>query len=253
MKTTMAVAEAKVTTSLQWRRLSDGSDGNDGGGGVGGGGKKLKMTMTTAVAARLTATARAVAVAVAVAAATTTTTMTTMATTTMATMIASLATIESTGAAVVLLPHGAKPPQPCHRPAVKRRPRMRTRQSRRLRTPLTCRRTRLCPWSRTEGRRLCPQSRTEGRRRRLRRHRWRQRWRPMQRPPQPPMPTAMLSPFFVKLYNYFLINFGVLGAAVNDGKLAFWGQRRTKGCWRFGGMGEDPMGGGRGFSFLINY
>jgi len=63
----------------------------------------------------------------------------------------------------------------------------------------------------------------------------------------------MLMTFFVKLNNYFLINFGVLGAAANDGLLAFWGQRRTKGYWRFGGMGEDPMVGGRGFSFLINY
>ncbi len=26
----MAVAEAKATTSLQWRRLSDGGDGGDG-------------------------------------------------------------------------------------------------------------------------------------------------------------------------------------------------------------------------------
>jgi len=41
---------------------------------------------------------------------------------------------------------------------------------------------------------------------------------------------------FLKLNNYFLINFGILGAAANDGMLAFWGQRRTKGCWRFGGM-----------------
>jgi hypothetical protein len=29
-KTTMAVAEAKATTSLQWRRLSNGGDGGDG-------------------------------------------------------------------------------------------------------------------------------------------------------------------------------------------------------------------------------
>ena len=29
----MAVAEAKATTSLQWRRLSDGGDGGDGGDG----------------------------------------------------------------------------------------------------------------------------------------------------------------------------------------------------------------------------
>jgi len=69
----------------------------------------------------------------------------------------------------------------------------------------------------------------------------------MQRPPWPPTPTATLTTFFAKLDNYFLINFGVLGAAVNDGMLAFWGQRRTKGCLRFGGMGEDPIGGGRGF------
>ena len=92
------------------------------------------MTMTTAVAARVMATATAVvaaeeaaAVVGAVAAAeTTTTTMTmTRTTTVMATMIASLETIESTGAAVVLLPHGAEPPRPCCRPAVKRRPRTR--------------------------------------------------------------------------------------------------------------------------------
>ena len=64
---------------------------------------------------------------------------------------------------------------------------------------------------------------------------------------------APLTTFFVKLKKYFLINFGVLGAVANDRMLAFWGQRRMKGCWHFGGMGEDPMGGGRGFSFLINY
>jgi len=92
-----------------------------------------------------------------------------------------------------------------------------TRQSRRLRTPPTGRRTRLRPLSRTEGRR----------RRRRRRH-WRQRWRPMRPPPQPPTP-AMLTTFFVKLNNYSLINFCVLGAAANDGMLAFWGQQRTKG------------------------
>ena len=34
---------------------------------------------------------------------------------------------------------------------------------------------------------------------------------------------------------------GVLGAVVNEGMLAFWGH------------GQDPMEGGRGFSFLINY
>ena len=68
----------------------------------------------------------------------------------------------------------------------------------------------------------------------------------MRCPPRPPTPTATLTTFFVKLNNYFLINFGVLGAAANDGMLAFWGQRRTKGCWRFGGMGEDPMEGDRG-------
>ncbi len=39
---------------------------------------------------------------------------------------------------------------------------------------------------------------------------------------------------------------GVLGAAANDEMLAFWGRRRTMRCWRFGGMGEDPMEGGRG-------
>jgi len=61
----------------------------------------------------------------------------------------------------------------------------------------------------------------------------------------------MLTTFFVKLNNYYLINFGVLGTAANDGMLAFWGQRQTMGCWRFGGMGEDPMESGRGFSFLI--
>jgi hypothetical protein len=32
-KKTMAVAEAKATTSLQWRRLSDGGDGGDGESG----------------------------------------------------------------------------------------------------------------------------------------------------------------------------------------------------------------------------
>jgi len=47
------------------------------------------------------------------------------------------------------------------------------------------------------------------------------------------MPTAMLTTFFVKLNNYYLINFGVMGAAANDGMLVFWGQRRTMGCWRF--------------------
>jgi hypothetical protein len=51
--------------------------------------------------------------------------MTTTTATTTATTIASLATIESTGAAVVLLLHGAEPPRPCRRPAVKRRPRTR--------------------------------------------------------------------------------------------------------------------------------
>jgi hypothetical protein len=36
-KKTMAVAEAKATTSLQWRRLSDGGDGDgDGGDGKSG-------------------------------------------------------------------------------------------------------------------------------------------------------------------------------------------------------------------------
>jgi hypothetical protein len=59
--------------------------------------------------------------------------------------------------------------------------------------------------------------------------------------------------FFVILYYYFLINFGILGAAANDGMLAFWGQQQTKVCWHFGGMDKDPIGGGRGFSFLINY
>ena len=34
---------------------------------------------------------------------------------------------------------------------------------------------------------------------------------------------------------------GVLGAAANEGMLAFWGH------------GRGPHGGGRGFSFLINY
>ena len=57
----------------------------------------------------------------------------------------------------------------------------------------------------------------------------------------------MLTTFFVKLNNYFLIDFGVLGAAANYGMLAFWGQRQTKGCWRFGGMGEEPMGVLKGF------
>jgi hypothetical protein len=77
--------------------------------------------MTTAVAARVTAAAVAVAVAGAAAeeAAGTRTTTTT------ATTIASLETIESTGAAVVLLPHGAEPPRPCRRTAVKRSPRTR--------------------------------------------------------------------------------------------------------------------------------
>jgi hypothetical protein len=40
-----------------------------------------------------------------------------------------------------------------------------------------------------------------------------------------PDATSTLMTFFVKLNNYFLINFGVLGAAANDGMLAFWGQR----------------------------
>jgi hypothetical protein len=75
----------------------------------------------------------------------------------------------------------------------------------------------------------------------------------MQRPPCPLTPTATLMTFLVELYNYFLINFGILGAAAIDGMLAFWGQRQTKGCWHFGGMDKDPIGGGRGFSFLINY
>jgi hypothetical protein len=35
-KKTMAVAEAKATTSLQWRRLSDGGDGGDGKSGESG-------------------------------------------------------------------------------------------------------------------------------------------------------------------------------------------------------------------------
>ena len=51
------------------------------------------------------------------------------------------------------------------------------------------------------------------------------------------MPMAMLMTFFVKLNNYFLINFGVLGAVANDGMLAFRGQRQTKGC------GRGPNGG----------
>jgi len=51
----------------------------------------------------------------------------------------------------------------------------------------------------------------------------------MKCPSQLPPPMAMLTTFFVKLNNYFLINFGVLGAAVNNGMLAFWGQQRTKG------------------------
>ena len=79
------------------------------------------MTMKKAVAARVMVTATAGAVA----AAATTTTMTTMTTTTTAKTIALLATIESTGAAVVLLLHRAEPPRPCCRPAVKRHPRMR--------------------------------------------------------------------------------------------------------------------------------
>jgi hypothetical protein len=35
-KKTMAVAEAKATTSLQWRRLSDGGDGGNGKSGKSG-------------------------------------------------------------------------------------------------------------------------------------------------------------------------------------------------------------------------
>ena len=35
-KKTMAVAEAKATTSLQWRRLSDDGDGGDGKSGESG-------------------------------------------------------------------------------------------------------------------------------------------------------------------------------------------------------------------------
>ena len=35
-KKTMAVAEAKATTSLQWRRLSDGGNGGDGKSGESG-------------------------------------------------------------------------------------------------------------------------------------------------------------------------------------------------------------------------
>ena len=35
-KKTMAVAEAKATTSLQWRRLSDRGDGGDGKSGESG-------------------------------------------------------------------------------------------------------------------------------------------------------------------------------------------------------------------------
>ena len=58
--------------------------------------------------ATATATASAVAAAAAAAAAAAEAT-----TTKMATKIALLATIESTGAAVVLLSHGAKPPWPC--------------------------------------------------------------------------------------------------------------------------------------------
>ncbi len=67
------------------------------------------MMMTTAVAVIVTATAVAVVVVAAgavAAAATMTTTMMTRMTTAMATTITSLAMIESTGAAVVLLPHG---------------------------------------------------------------------------------------------------------------------------------------------------
>ena len=33
----------------------------------------------------------------------------------------------------------------------------------------------------------------------------------------------------------------VLGAAENDGMLAFWRWWRTMGCWHFGGMDEDPI------------
>ena len=38
-KMRMAVAEAKATTSLQWRRLSDGGDGSGGNGRGGNSGK----------------------------------------------------------------------------------------------------------------------------------------------------------------------------------------------------------------------
>ena len=129
-KKTMAVAEAKATTSLKCGNSgtaatekvakmsataakandddddrggskSDGDgdgdgngNGSDGGCGGGGGG-------------------------VASAAAMTTTAMST------ATTIALLATIQSTGAAVVLLLHGAEPPWPCRCPVVKRHPRTR--------------------------------------------------------------------------------------------------------------------------------
>ncbi len=93
------------------------------------------MTMTMAVETRVTVMAEAVGAVTVTKMMTTTTTMTTTAVAagaaarmttitlaTMATTIASLATIESTGAAVVLLPHGAEPPWPCCRPAVKHCP-----------------------------------------------------------------------------------------------------------------------------------
>ena len=88
----------------------------------------MTMMMTTTVAGRVTAMATTVAAAAVAAAATTTTMMkrtTTAMVTTIASLvtIASLTTIESTGAAVVLLPHGAEQLRPCCRPAVKRRPR----------------------------------------------------------------------------------------------------------------------------------
>ena len=34
---------------------------------------------------------------------------------------------------------------------------------------------------------------------------------------------------------------------------SFGGSDERRDVGVFGGMGEDPMGGGRGFSFLINY
>jgi len=62
----------------------------------------------------------------------------------------------------------------------------------------------------------------------------------MRHPPRPLTPTATLTTFFVKLNNYFLINFGILGAVANDGVL---GAAANEGMLAFWGHEQGPNGG----------